>query len=231
MRTAKKGCKAVILVDFVISWRQTEGRELSSRASCILGCYRLCWSGWSHKGSCAIQPLSCAPPAGLSPLPGRQSLGLLTHSIDYPVRLNLGSLQTSSYNCRNKYFGRTTAPPLCRSGAVIPWHVDGRHHLCSTNDTRYPVLVEQLHWKEIKTATWILARVYLLVQALQFLYSHVSLNRRSCFLQVFFHLNIFPLVQTFRCWWHWSNTSWGKYSVTRSPRDLPALQTCTRFFS
>lgn len=76
------------------------------------------------------------------------------------------------------------------------------------------MLVELLHWKEIKTATWILPRLHSLVQALQFLYSHLSLNRRLCFLQVFFLLNILPLVQTFR-WWRWPNTSWGKYSVTR----------------
>lgn len=63
---SKKGLKAVIFMDSVLGWRQTGGRELSSRASFILGSCRLCWPGWSHKGSCAVWTLSCAPPTGLS---------------------------------------------------------------------------------------------------------------------------------------------------------------------
>lgn len=110
---SKKGLKAHVLMDSVVSWWQTEGRELCSRASCILGCYRLCWPGWSHKGFCAIWPLFCTPPAGPSCTAG-SLLGfkVLLHSTDYIEGLNLGSLQISSYNCRNMYFERMTGSPF-----------------------------------------------------------------------------------------------------------------------
>jgi len=59
-------------------------------------------------------------------LPTRRSFGLqsFTSHLDYTEGLNLRSLQTSSYNCRNKYFGRMTALPFSSTDAVIPWHVD-----------------------------------------------------------------------------------------------------------
>lgn len=44
-------------------------------------------------------------------LPSRQSLGfkVFFHSIDYTEGLNLGFLQTSGHDCRNKYSGRSDA--------------------------------------------------------------------------------------------------------------------------
>lgn len=224
---SKKGLKAVIFMDSVISWRQTGGRELSSRASCILGCHRLCWPGWSHKCSCAIRPLSCASPTGFPCTVQQAVFWALTF---YFTAL---TTQRDLISCLFKLLAITAETnilaewlPLSRSDVVIPWHVDGWHHLYSTNDTGSSVLVELLHWKEVKTAPWILPQFYLPVQTLQFPYSQISLNKRLCFLQVFFlpsqHLPSSPGIQMlvaltkYFLWWmlwlHEVHLSWGPTS-------------------
>lgn len=128
-----------------------------------------------------------------------------------------------------------TALPLSRSDVVISWCVDGWHHLYSTNDTGSSVLVELLHWKEIKTAPWILLHLYLPVQALQFLYSHISLNKRLCFLQVFFLLSqllpfspgiqVLVALTKYFLWWMLRlqevHLSWGPTSFADLHKVLP----------
>lgn len=104
----------------------------------------------------------------------------------------------------------------------------GWHLLCSTNDTGSSMLVELLHWKEIKITHWMLPQLSLPVQALQFLYSHISLKTRDCtygkYSSFFPHLpsstgtqTSVALTKAFLWWVLWLEQG-----------DVPALQTCKR---
>lgn len=123
------------------------------------------------------------------PAGGLLGFNVLLHSVDYTEGLNLGSLQTSSYNRINKYFGRMTALPLSRLDAVILWHVKGWHHLCSTNDTGLSCLLNCCTEKKLKLLPEFFLSFIYLFRLCRFFYSHISLHKRLCFLQVFFLLS------------------------------------------